>query len=217
MQWRSAGSDWGWKAEDINTWEDWLNSESCWLQYWTELDGFSAEDKYLDHLDNYVTEQKKLGRFERPLNNQIYPVMPWMTYNEVIAPDVKVLVGLGFLFFVVCLLSSISLLLTKFNSRKGELSLRRALGANRKQIMAQNLIEVSLIGALGGLLGIGMTYLNLAAMASSITRVPPALFRMDWTMMGTAMAISIVAAILAGLYPAWQSCRVTPAAELKVN
>jgi len=218
MKWNSAGSDWGWKAEDINSWEDWLNSESCWLQYWTELDGSSnATESYLDHLDSYAKEQKKLGRFERPLNNQIYPVMPWLAYNEVVMQEVRVLVGLGFLFFVVCLLSSISLLLTKFNSRRAELSLRRALGANRQQIMAQNLIEVSLIGAAGGLLGVGLTFLNLTAIQSSITRVPPALFNMDWSMIGVAMVISIVAAITAGLYPAWQSCRVTPAAELKVN
>ncbi|MGA9573584.1 MAG: ABC transporter permease, partial [Lysobacterales bacterium] len=33
MELKSAGSDWGWKSEDIQSFEQWLNSESVWVQY----------------------------------------------------------------------------------------------------------------------------------------------------------------------------------------
>ncbi|MBS04026.1 MAG: hypothetical protein CMQ24_15160 [Gammaproteobacteria bacterium] len=112
-----------------------------WLQYWAELPGASDREAYMAHLTNYVNEQKKLGRFERPVNNAIHDVMAWMRYNEVVVDEVKVLISLGFLFFVVCLLSCVSLLLTKVNGHRSELSLRRALGASRSQVLLQNLIE----------------------------------------------------------------------------
>ena len=137
----SAGSDWGWKSEDITSFEQWLNSESVWVQYFVELDSDSQRAEYLDHLDAYVGEQKKLGRFERPMNNDMFNVMEWMDYHNVVASDTKVLVGLSFLFLVVCLLSTVALVLTKFLGRKSETSLRRALGASQQAIFKQQLVE----------------------------------------------------------------------------
>lgn len=213
----SWGSDWGWKPEPIRTFEDWLNSESVWLQYWAELPTKADQEAYLAHLDAYVMEQKKLGRFERPLNNQIHDVMDWMAYHEAVERDVQVLVGLGFLFLVVCLLSSISLLLTKFNGRSAEMSLRRALGANKMQIVSQNLVEVALIGASGGAIGIVLTWVSLKGMEASITYAPAALFRLDPVMVGTAIAIAVVTSLLAGVYPAVKTCAIAPAEQLKTQ
>lgn len=217
MKINSAGSDYGWKAEDIKTFDDWLNSESVWLQYWAELDTPAARDAYHAHLDAYAMEQKKLGRFQRPLNNQLHDVMDWMAYNEVVVNDVRVLVGLGFLFLLVCLLSSISLLLTKFNGRTAEMALRRALGANRMHIIGQNLVEVGMIGAIGGLVGIGFTWLSLHGIKAGLSAAPAGLFRMDPVMIGAALSIAVVTALLAGLYPAIKVCTITPAHELKTQ
>jgi len=110
----SNGSDWGWKAEDIQSFEQWLGSESVWIQYFVELDSERDRDEYVAHLDAYVNNQKALGRFQRPLNNSIHNVEEWMNYHEVVAQDSRVLLGLSFLFLLVCLLSTIALTLTKF-------------------------------------------------------------------------------------------------------
>ena len=215
MEIRSAGSDWGWKSEPIRTFEDWLNSESVWLQYWAELPGASDPSAYLAHLDAYVTEQKQLGRFERPLNNQIHNVMDWMAYHEVVSRDVSVLVGLGYLFLIVCLISSISILLTKFEGRASEISLRRALGASKSQIISQNLLEVGLIGTFGGMAGLVLTAVFLEGFKSMISRAPDAVFRLDITMVLAAIAIAILTSLIAGMYPAMKTCAVAPAQNLK--
>jgi len=39
---------------------------------------------------------------------------------------------------------------------------------------------------------------------------------LDWAMVMTTIALAILAAILAGLYPTWRACRVQPAAQLKM-
>jgi putative ABC transport system permease protein len=217
MKIESSGSDWGWKSEPRKTFDDWLASESCWMQFWAELDSPMDQEAYRAHLDAYVMDQKKLGRFERPLNNQIHDVMEWMAYHEVVQKDVRVLVGLGFLFLVVCLLSSISLLLTKFEGRAGEISLRRALGANRLQVITQNLIEVGFMGASGGLIGVVLTVLSLNAMQSSISRAPASLFQVDFFMISMAILIAIVTSLVAGIYPAVKTCAIEPAQNLKTQ
>ena len=212
----SSGSDWGWKSEDIASFEQWLNSESVWVQYFTELDSARDRDEYVAHLDAYVNEQKRLGRFERPLNNSIHDVTEWMEYHEVVANDTKVLVGLSFLFLTVCLLSTIALLLTKFVSKKGETSLRRALGASRKVIFKQQIVEVAVIGFLGGLIGLSLAGLGLQGI-KYLYDATAGLARLDWVMALTAIAIAIVSSMIAGLYPAWRVCQIPPAAQLKTQ
>jgi putative ABC transport system permease protein len=212
----SAGSDWGWKSEDINSFEQWLNSEACWIQYFVELENSSDQQDYLAHLDAYAGEQKKLGRFERPINNNIFDVEEWMEYHEVVANDSKVLVGLSFLFLVVCVISTIALTLTKFVGKTAETSLRRALGASRKAIFKQQIVEVGIIGFGGGLIGLLLVALGLQGI-EFLYASPAGLVRLDWVMILAALATAITSSVIAGLYPAWRVCSIPPASQLKTQ
>jgi putative ABC transport system permease protein len=216
MELKSAGSDWGWKSEEITSFEQWLNSESVWIQYFVELDSPRDRAAYVAHLDAYVGEQKELGRFPRPLNNYIYDVMEWMEYHEVVARDARVLLGLSFLFLLVCLISTIALVLTKFVGKQGEISLRRALGASRQIIFRQQIVEVAVIGFAGGLAGLGLALLGLQGI-DYLYDAPDGLVRIDWVMISTAIAIAVTSGVVAGLYPAWRVCRIPPAAQLKTQ
>jgi putative ABC transport system permease protein len=216
MQMPSNGSDWGWKAEEINSFDEWLNSESVWIQYFVELESPRDAAEYVAHLDAYVNEQKRFGRFERPLNNHIYNVTEWMEYHEIIADDTRVLVGLSFMFLLVCLLSTIALTLTKFLGKKGEISLRRALGASRRTIFNQQIVEVAFVGLSGGLIGLLLTGAGLQGI-EYLYESPPGLARLDWVMTFTAIGIAIASGVLAGLYPAWRVCKIPPATQLKTQ
>ena len=216
LELQSEGSDWGWKSEDITSFEQWLNSEAVWIQYFVELESAHDRDEYVSHLDAYVGEQKRLGRFERPLNNNIYNVEEWMAYHKVVANDSKVLVGLSFLFLMVCLLSTIALTLTKFVGKKAETSLRRALGASRKTIFNQQIVEVGLIGFTGGLIGLSLVMLGLMGI-EYLYDAPGGLVKFDWLMVMTAIGIAVVSSLVAGLYPAWRVCKIPPATQLKTQ
>ena len=216
LELQSTGSDWGWKSEDITSFEQWLNSESSWVQYFVELETPRDRDAYVSHLDAYVGEQKRLGRFERPMNNNVYDVMEWMEYHEVVSNDSKVLVGLSFLFLTVCLLSTIALLLTKFIGKTSETSLRRALGASRKVIFNQQIVEVSVIGFAGGLVGLLLAGLGLQGI-QYLYEAPNGLVTLDWVMVMSAIGLAIASSMIAGLYPAWRVCRIPPAAQLKTQ
>jgi putative ABC transport system permease protein len=214
-----AGNTNCWKPIADGGVEAFRNSECVWIQMWAELPDEAQKAAYLQFLDAYVEEQKLVGRFPRPLNNRLDDVEDWMDYNEVVDEDVSVLLGLAILFLIVCLLNTIGLLLAKVMRRSKDISLRRALGASKSALFAQYIIEASMIGFAGGLLGIVMTWLGLRGIENlfSIFDFIEKLVVLDWTMILAAVALAIVSALAAALYPTWRACNVTPATQLRIQ
>ncbi len=212
----SSGNTNCWRAEAISNFQDFLNSACVWIQFWVELPNAEKVEAYQNFIDNYVREQKRLGRFERPLNNRLTRPDEWMKINEVVQSDNSVLVGLSFMFLAVCLLNMIGLLLAKFLGAAPMVALRRAVGATRATIFNQHLIEVAVIGVAGGLLGIGLAELGLVGVRHMYDNYE-SLTRLDVTMALMALVIAIASGVLAGLYPTWRVCRVQPAGYLKTQ
>ncbi len=217
LQIRTSGNTQGWKSEEINDYDSFLNSELVWLQFWAELNSAEQKARYQSFLDNYANEQKKLGRFERPLNNRVDDVMTFMDDWGVVGEDNRVLVGLSFLFLAVCLINMIGLLLAKFLGRAPELALRRALGANQWQVLQMNLVEVSLIGLLGGVLGLLFAWAGLAGVRALYGGAYEDLAHLNLPLALQALIIAIAASIAAGLYPALRVGRLAPAGLLKAQ
>lgn len=206
-----------WKPVEGDGFEAFKASECAWIQFWAELRNEEEEREYMLFLNAYVQEQKELGRFPRPLNNRLDDVMEWMERQEVVEEDARVLMGLSLLFLVVCLLNTIGLLLAKFMRKTGDISVRRALGARKSDLFTQHMIEAGLIGFGGGILGVGLALLGLKGIEILFGHVVQHLVHMDWVMVLTAIGLAIVSALLAGLYPTWQACRIMPASQLKTQ
>ncbi|MCF6436689.1 ABC transporter permease [Pseudoalteromonas sp. MMG022] len=207
----------GWKNEDANTFSDLLVSESLWLQFWVELNNGQEKSDFEQLLMNYMIQQQSLGRFNREkLSFNLFNVTEFMAYRGVVKEDNKIMVTLSFMFLAVCVANILSLLLAKFLRRAPEVGVRRALGASKWQVFYQHLVEVSLLGVFGGLLGIVVAQLGLWGVRVSNSTYHE-IANMDLNMLLTAPAIAIVACIIAGLYPAWLVCRTTPAVYLKTQ
>jgi putative ABC transport system permease protein len=205
-----------WKPEEVTDFASFLGSECIWVQAWVELSTLAKVRQFQSFVDGYVTGQKKLGRFPRKMNNQVYRPDAWLARNEVVRDDNRVLVGLSFMFLAVCVLNVVGLLLSKFLGAAGASALRRALGASRGELFRQHLVEVGTVGALGGVLGLVLAIAGLKGMNSLYENFDQ-LTRLDLPMIGTAIGLAIAAGVLAGLYPAWQVCRVQPASYLKTQ
>ncbi len=201
---------WGDTAADATD----LNAPCVWIQYWVQLDSAKKAAEYKDYLINYSNQQRSAGRFERPANVRLRDVMAWLDYNKVVPNDVVVQMWLGFGFLLVCLVNTVGLLLAKFLRRGGEIGVRRALGASRKAIFMQCLVEAGTVGLAGGILGLGLSLLGLWAV-----RLQPAsyakLAHLDIGMLLSTFVLAIVASLLAGLLPAWRAMQITPAMQLK--
>jgi len=197
--------------------EGFLNSECSWIQFWAELPDPVARDDYVAFLDAYVTEQKALGRFQRPLDNRATPLMEWLDEVGGVPNEAIVLLGLSVIFLAVCLLNTLGLLLAKFLGKAGEIGIRRALGASRQTLMQQYLVEAGVIGGAGGLLGIGLTHLGLRGIDMQFDEDLSALLRIDWPMALAAVGLAVVATLITSIYPTWRACNVQPAAHLSAN
>ncbi len=211
-----AGNTMCWAPLDGEDVEAFLRSECVWVQFWAELETPQQATRYKEFLDNYVQEQKQLGRFKRPLNTFISDVMSWMDLMGVVSNDNRVLMRLSFLFLIVCVLNTVSLLLAKFLGKGPEIALRRAMGASQGAIVLQNLFEVVIIGVLGGIAGVGLAWLGLA-LIGSLYQGYQHLVHLNSLLLLTAVALAVVSSMLAGLYPVWRAAWQAPASLLKTQ
>lgn len=191
-----------------------LNAPCVWLQYWVELGTPEKVAAYERYLKAYSDQQRAAGRFERPTDVRLHDVMGWLDENNIVPSDVRLQSWLAFGFLFVCLLNTVGLLLAKFMRRSAEIGVRRALGATRRAIFAQYLVEAGAIGVAGGLFGLLLTFLGLWAVRQQPT--PYAEFvRFDGTMLLATIVLTLVASVLAGVLPALRACQITPAIQLK--
>jgi putative ABC transport system permease protein len=213
------------RSGNMNCWDDHrdnddpegntgLNAPCAWIQYWVELDSAAKVAIYRQYLTNYSDQQRAAGRYLRPTNVRLRSVMQWLDFNKVVPSDVRLQVWLAFGFLLVCLLNTVGLLLAKFLRRSSEIGVRRALGASRRAIFAQCLVEAGTVGLAGGILGLGLAELGLWAVRQQPTDYAD-LARLDPMMLAITFAMAILASVLAGLVPAWHACQVAPAIQLK--
>jgi putative ABC transport system permease protein len=218
MEIRTAGNSDGWKSAEGETYVEQLhNQEQVFIQFWAELPDPAARQAYHSFLDAYVGQQKKLGRFQRPLDNRVTPLLELMVEFQIVPPQVRAIAVIAVLFMVVAALNLIGLFLGKFLARAPVVGVRRALGASRFAIFLQHLVECELVGVVGGALGLALS-LGLLALLNRVTSEFTDLksfFELDAAMVAAALALSLVAGAIAGLYPSWRICTVPPADHLK--
>jgi putative ABC transport system permease protein len=95
--------------------------------------------------------------------------------------------------------------------RRTEIGIRRALGAARRHIAAQFVIESSLLSAMGGALGVALGALVTAAYASRqgwIVEIPQ-------TALVAGVSVALLVGIAAGLHPALKAARIDPAEAVR--
>lgn len=191
-----------------------LDAPCAWMQLWVQLSSPREADEYRAFLESYSEQQRAAGRFERPANVRLRNLTQWLDHNQVVPGDVRLQTWLAFGFLAVCLLNTIGLLLAKFMRRSSEIGIRRALGAGRRAVFVQFIVEAGVVGLAGGLLGLGLALLGLWAV-----RQQPAsyaeLAELDAVMLATTLVLALAASLLAGILPAWRACRITPALQLK--
>jgi putative ABC transport system permease protein len=218
------------KRAVVSSFDSLLTADCVWLQFWVELRSPSDRERYQRFLDNYTDDQRTNGRFPRKNNNRVSDVSTWLTRFNVVGDETRMLVVLGFVFLGLCILNTVGLLLSKFLTAAPIAGLRRALGASRVDIIRQHLIEVVLVGLLGGFAGLLLTFGGLQLLKAwlftggteemqSPDRVALAgsFVHMDFSMVLVAISLSLLTGILAGLYPAIRIGRLAPSTFLKTQ
>lgn len=198
-------------------WDGWLRSECVWLSYWAELPDAAAASAYKRYLHAYAAEQRRAGRFDWVPEVRLHNVMQWLDYQHVVPAETRVSLLVSFGFLLVCLVNTIGLLLAKFLRRAPEIGVRRALGASRREIYAQFLIEAAMVGLTGGVLGLLLTALGVFGIGLVFEPQIARLAHVDIALVCLTLLLAIVATVIAAFYPTWRASSVQPAWQLKSN
>jgi putative ABC transport system permease protein len=218
----SSGNHECWRADFAEGFDSYLASDCIWIQMWVELPDAAARRRMQTYLDDYWAQQHAAGRFPRPRNNRLTNVGQWLVDQRVVGNDNRMLVGLAFGFLSVCLINTVGLLLAKYLNSAALTGIRRALGASRREIFVQHLVETGLLATVGALLGLVLASAGLWTLQALNSiyqqfneRGAQDIAHIDVFSVCVAVALAVFAALVAGLYPAWRVGRLPPAVYLK--
>ena len=176
--------------------------------------------KVWDHLDVLATqaEIEDLLRVRRDLEPGATDDFVVVNFAEFIRARNETESLLGFLLaafsatsLIVGGIGIMNIMLVSVTERTREIGLRRAVGARRRDVLTQFLVEATVLGLLGGLLGmlLGVAGTHLAAKLGSF----PVLIS-PMTLAG-AVVIAVVIAVFFGFYPARRASRLDPIEALR--
>ncbi len=104
-----------------------------------------------------------------------------------------------------------NIMLVSVTERTREIGIRRAVGAKKRNIMTQFIVEAIVLCEIGGVLGVLLGIAGGNATAYFL-KLPPAV-PVDWAVLG--LVICSVVGILFGSYPAWKAANVDPIESLR--
>ncbi|MBB3227328.1 putative ABC transport system permease protein [Luteibacter sp. Sphag1AF] len=198
-------------------WDNYIRSECIWNAFWVELPTKAAAADYKRFLQGYASEQQRAGRFRWAPNVRLRGVMEWLDVQHVVPPESQISLAVAFGFLIICLVNTIGLLLAKFMRRAPEIGVRRALGASRRTIYAQFLIEAGTVGLAGGLLGLILTGIGVLGVGLVFPKDIARLATLDPSLVLLTLVVAIAASLIAAFYPTWRAAQVQPAWQLKSN
>lgn len=191
-----------------------LETAPCeFLGVWVELGDSAAVASYKQFLSGYVQQQIAIGRYQRP-ETSLLDLMGFMRQEQVVPDDVRLQAGLAFGFLLICVVNTVGLLLAKCLRRSQEIGVRRALGATRREIFIQFMVEASIVGVAGGVLGLVFAELGLLGIRHQPAQYA-SLAHLDLSMFVLTFVVALVASLIAGILPAWRACVLAPAPQLK--
>ncbi len=148
--------------------------------------------------DNFgIIEPSSLMNLWQDLTGNIFAIAVWVTS----------------VFLVVGGIVIMNIMLASVTERTREIGLRKSLGARRRHILMQFLVESSLLSALGGALGVAAA-LGIAFLVRATTPIP---ISTPVFAVLVALTLSTAVGLFFGIYPAMRASRLDPIDALRVE
>lgn len=134
--------------------------------------------------------------------------------NQLKSVTTKLRIGTVVIALLTLLGASIGLMnimLVSVTERTKEIGIRKALGATRKNVLVQFLVEAIVICLMGGIVGIILGIL----MGAGVTALVNGRFFIPWNWMLLAIVVCLIVGLVSGLYPALKASKLDPIEALR--
>ncbi|WP_240601748.1 ABC transporter permease [Oleiagrimonas sp. MCCC 1A03011] len=186
-----------------------------WIEVWVSLDVPARASAYRVFLTHYAQAQHQAGRFVQEPKPRLFGTQAWMDRLKAIPGDVGLNVVLAGGFLLLCMINVAGLLAARFLRRQGHVAIRRALGASRRHVFMQHLVEAGVLGMAGGVLALPLTWLGLW-----VVRMQPVAYaaaaQFSPSVFAILASLSLLVGLVVGILPAWRVCRQPPALQIKL-
>jgi len=122
-------------------------------------------------------------------------------------------VGIVSVFMVVGGIVIMNIMLAVVTERTHEIGIRKSLGARKRDILNQYMVESAVLSGTGGLIGVGVAWVA-AIIVRSFTSVPMAL---PWSSVFIGVGLSATVGLFFGIYPARQASKLDPIEALRAE
>jgi putative ABC transport system permease protein len=149
-----------------------------------------------DNNFDFQTAQGALGSWEK-ISRVLFIALPGLVAISLVVGGIVIM----------------NIMLMAVSERTREIGIRKALGARRRDILAQFVVESATLSSVGAVFGIGLGIV-LAFVVKSITPLPAAVA--PWSII-VAVILGVSVGIAAGVYPASRASRLDPIAALRAE
>ena len=148
----------------------------------------------------------------------VYPVDTWAKEStEANAMQQRFLGGIAAISLLVGGIGIMNIMLVTVTERTREIGIRKAIGAERKSIIAQFLIEAAMICSIGGLIGIAIGYVGtMVAGKLLLSTTTDVLLPSPIITLG-AFLFSVALGVIFGMYPAVKASGLQPVVALRAE
>ncbi len=171
-----------------------------------------------DNVQGAIDETRMLMRVRHRLRPAQADDFGFITTQEFLELYAKVttgvysaLVGLVAISLLVGGIVVMNIMLVAVTERTREIGIRKALGARRRDVLRQFLVEAVILAALGGVIGVGLGF----AIAVTISKVTPLPYSLTWWSIALGIGLASVVGIAFGIYPAAKAARLDPIVALR--
>ncbi|MDP4092715.1 MAG: ABC transporter permease [Bacillota bacterium] len=152
------------------------------------------------------------GNTQNPPYRVVNQIQMLSTLNSITGVMTVILAGIAAISLVVGGIGIMNIMLVSVSERTKEIGIRKAIGAKRRNILIQFLIEALMVTGIGGIIGV-LLGLSIIKFVIGGAKLVPVVYSVPWTVL--SFGISLIVGVVFGLFPAFKASKMNPIEALR--